>query len=37
VLSEKLNEKEMSSFINELQNKDYIAIEQDKVSYNLKN
>jgi hypothetical protein len=35
VLSEKLNEKEMSAFINELQNKDYIAIEQEKVSYNL--
>jgi hypothetical protein len=35
LLSEKLNKKEMSSFINELKNKGYITVEQDKVLYNL--
>lgn len=35
LLSEKLNEKEMSLFINELKLKNYITVEQNKISYNL--
>ena len=35
IFTEKLNEAEMSSFINALVSKKYISIEQDKVSYNL--
>ncbi len=35
LFTEKLNEKEMASFINTLKDKKHITIQQDKVSYNL--
>lgn len=35
LFTEKLNENEMASFINTLETKQYITVEQDKVTYNL--
>ncbi len=37
LFTKKLSKSEMTSFINKLKNKNYITVEQDKVSYNLQN